>query len=229
MTPGLRNLKPFRFLAASLCLALLAGSACTPAVPGNEVEAQEYLGTRLTPLSKQRNNALKGTQHIDRDSYRLIVDGQVDNPLSLSYSDLTGLPEESRLVILHCVEGWDFVAKWTGPTLESILDKARPRETAKTVVFHTADASGYTSLELDYILDKKIIIALKLNDVTLPPDRGFPFQVVAEGKFGYKWAKWVERIELVEGDFRGYWESVGYNNNADIRGPAFEPGSSPFD
>ena len=67
---------------------------------------------------------------------------------------------------------------------------------------------------------------MKLNDITLPDDRGFPFQVVAESKFGYKWSKWITRIELSDDtDFRGYWESVGYNNDAADDGPAFE--SSP--
>jgi DMSO/TMAO reductase YedYZ molybdopterin-dependent catalytic subunit len=83
---------------------------------------------------------------------------------------------------------------------------------------------GYSSLDLSYISEQNIIIALKLNDITLPDDRGFPFQVVAMSKFGYKWAKWVNRIELsANTNFKGYWESAGYNNNADITGPAFAP------
>ena len=64
---------------------------------------------------------------------------------------------------------------------------------------------------------------LKDNDITLPPERGYPCQVVADGKFGYKWAKWVTEIELSSDiNFRGFWEASGYNNNADINGPAFE-------
>jgi len=88
-------------------------------------------------------------------------------------------------------------------------------------IFYTADVpEGYTSLDLNYIDANNIILALKLNDITLPPDRGFPFQVVAKSKFGYKWAKWVTHIELSSNtNFRGYWESNGYNNNADINGP----------
>jgi DMSO/TMAO reductase YedYZ molybdopterin-dependent catalytic subunit len=64
---------------------------------------------------------------------------------------------------------------------------------------------------------------LKLNDITLPAERGFPFQVVAESKYGYKWAKWVTRIELSDNtNFRGYWETYGLNNNAEAGGPAFD-------
>lgn len=199
-------------------------AACKPhfTPPPGETEATEYLGVKLTPISQQLNNAIKGTQYINKDTYVLTVDGLVDNPLSLTYADLLSLPMESRLVTLNCVEGWSFTAKWTGPTLASIFEKAGVKPGAKTVIFHTSDdSSGFTSLDLQYILGNRTIIALRLNDITLPADRGFPFQVVAEGKFGYKWAKWVQRIELSSEDFRGYWESRGYSNNADINGPAF--------
>lgn len=191
-----------------------------------EVEATEFQGTELTPIAEQRNNALAGTKRIDRDTYRLTVDGLVDNPLSLTYDQLLEYPQKSWLMDLNCVEGWSFTAKWTGPELNAIFNDAKVKPEAKIVIFFTADvAEGYTSLDLDYIRDNNIIIALKLNDITLPEDRGFPFQVVAKTKYGYKWAKWVTRMELSsDTDFRGYWENYGYNNDADDTGPRFEQG-----
>jgi DMSO/TMAO reductase YedYZ molybdopterin-dependent catalytic subunit len=193
--------------------------------PTTEVEATEFMGKKLTPISQQRNNALAGTQIIDRATYRLAVNGLVEKPLSLSYDDLLAYPQVSRLMDLDCVEGWNFTAKWTGPALNAIFTDAGLKPEAKIVIFHTADVpDGYSSLDLSYIQDNDIIIALKLNDITLPPDRGFPFQVVAMSKFGYKWAKWVTRIEISDDtSFRGYWESYGYSNNADVNGPAFGP------
>jgi DMSO/TMAO reductase YedYZ molybdopterin-dependent catalytic subunit len=188
--------------------------------PSGEVEATEFMGTKLTPISQQRNNALAGTQVINNETYRLVVDGLVDNPLSLSYADLLAYPQVSKLVDLVCVEGWRFTAKWTGPSLNSIFADAGVKPEARIAIFYTADDSkGYTSLDLGYIQENNIIIALKDNDIALPPDRGFPFQVVAEGKWGYKWAKWVTRIELsADTSFRGFWESVGYSNDASITG-----------
>jgi len=209
----------------SLSLVTLGACNRTPFTPtSGEIEATEFMGKKLTPISNQGNNALAGTQVIDRQSYRLVVDGAVENPLSLSYDDLLAYQQESKLMDLDCVEGWNFTAKWTGPSLSAIFDDAKVKPGAKIVIFHTADVpDGYTSLDLSYIYEKNIIIALKLNDVTLPAERGFPFQVVAESKFGYKWAKWVTRIQISEEPaFRGYWESYGYNNNADVDGPAFE-------
>jgi DMSO/TMAO reductase YedYZ molybdopterin-dependent catalytic subunit len=213
-------------LALVLLLGLVVTGGCreTFKPPPGETEATEYLGVKLTPITRQNNNAIKGTQHIDRATYELAVYGLVERALTLTYDDLLALPQESRLTDLNCVEGWSFTAKWTGPTLASILQRAGVRPNATTVIFRTADDDrGFTSLDLSYVMEKNIIIALRLNDVTLPESRGFPFQVVAESKYGYKWAKWVTAIELSDdAGFRGYWESGGYSNSADVGGPAFD-------
>jgi DMSO/TMAO reductase YedYZ molybdopterin-dependent catalytic subunit len=213
-----------RFVIAIALVAVLlvpmatCSSSYTP--PPGEVEAKEFMGVKLTPISQQRNNALAGTQLINNETYRLVVDGLVDNPLSLNYTDLVAYPQVSVLADLVCVEGWRFTAKWTGPTINSIFADAGVQPEARIAIFYSADDPvGYTSLDLSYIQDNNITIALKDNDITLPPDRGFPFQVVAKGKWGYKWAKWVTRIELsADTSFRGYWESRGYSNDADITG-----------
>jgi DMSO/TMAO reductase YedYZ molybdopterin-dependent catalytic subunit len=215
----------FLTLSAILTLVSLPLSACSrvtyTTVPG-EVEATEFQGVKLTAIKDQLNNALKGTQVINKDTYKLTVDGLVDHPLSLSYADLQAYPQISQLMDLNCVEGWNFTAKWTGPALSAIFKDAGVKPDAVIAIFYTADdPKGYTSLDLKYLNDNNIILGMKLNDITLPPDRGFPFQVVANGKFGYKWAKWVTRIELSSNtNFRGYWESNGYNNDASINGPS---------
>jgi DMSO/TMAO reductase YedYZ molybdopterin-dependent catalytic subunit len=200
-------------------------SSATTATLFRPGEATEFQGTPLTPLSKQGNNALEGTQVIDKDTYRLVVDGLVDRPRSLAYADLQAYEQESWLMDLNCVEGWSFTAKWTGPSLSAILADAQVKPEAVIAIFYTADdpTSGYTSLDLQYVRDNGVLLGLKINDVTLPSERGFPFQVVAKDKYGYKWAKWVTRIELsANADFRGYWESRGYNNNGEATGPALE-------
>ncbi len=224
-------------LIITLLISISAfGFACKKEVPveksaeetteeASEVEATEFKGTKLTPIKDQNNNALAGRDKIiDRDTYMLTVDGLVDTPLKLSYNQLMAYPQESWLMDLNCVEGWFFTAKWTGPELNSIFDDAKVKPEAKIAIFYTADVpTGYSSLDLSYITDNNIIIAFKLNDITLPTERGFPFQVVAKNKYGYKWAKWITRIELSsDTDFRGYWEGVGYSNDAEVGGPAFD-------
>ncbi|MGD0855472.1 MAG: molybdopterin-dependent oxidoreductase [Dehalococcoidia bacterium] len=222
----IKLLVPVTILVVIAVVVLAAcAPAFTPAIAG-EVEATEFMGHKLTPIGQQRNNALKGTQNVDRSTYKLAVDGLVDRPLSLSYADLQTYPQISQLMDLDCVEGWNFTAKWTGPALAALFDDAKVKPKATIAIFHTADVpDGYSSLDLNYIYDNKIIIALKDNDITLPAERGFPFQVVAMSKFGYKWAKWITRIELSsDTNFRGFWEGAGYNNNADVNGPASEQG-----
>ncbi len=216
-------------IIAALVVFLISGcskEAEAEEIPSDgEVEATEFQGTRLTPIKDQLNNALSGTKILDRDTYTLTVDGLVDNPLTLTYDELLEYPQESWLMDLNCVEGWSFIAKWTGPQLNSVFEDAGVQPEAKVAIFYTVDVpnEGYTSLKLDYIRDNNILLAFKLNDITLPNDRGFPFQVVAKEKFGYKWAKWVTRIELSSNeDFRGYWEKAGYNNDAYDKGPPFE-------
>jgi DMSO/TMAO reductase YedYZ molybdopterin-dependent catalytic subunit len=222
------------YIRITLILILAVGSlgltACTkvpetanPTVQG-EIEATEFLGTKLTPINQQGNNGIKGSQYINKNTYVLTIDGLVENPLTLTYDDLLSLTQISKLMPLNCVEGWDFTAKWTGPSLAELFTLAKVLPEAKIAIFYTTDVStGYSSLDLSYINQRNIIIALKLNDITLPDDRGFPFQVVAESKYGYKWAKWITRIELSDDtSFRGYWEGYGYNNDADIGGPEFE-------
>lgn len=192
-----------------------------PGVYDNETENLSYQGENLTPIAQQRNNAIKGTQYIDREDYRLQVDGMVENPRNFTYEEIVGLPQTSKVVDLNCVEGWSFTAKWTGVKVAEIFEETGAMENATTVIFYSAD--GYsTSLDKDYLLENDIILAYRLNDVTLPPERGFPLQLVAEDKYGYKWAKWIVRVELSDSPYIGYWEERGYNNTADVGGPDFE-------
>jgi len=186
-----------------------------------EIEASEYQGVRLTPLEDQGNNAIEGTQRIDPDRYRLEVTGLVEEELSMSYEELLELPAYSEAVRMPCVEGWGFDAKWTGFRVVDLLALAGLEPEAVYVVFHSAD--GYsTGVDLDYLRGEEIIMAYGINDVTLPPERGFPFQLVAKDKYGYKWAKWIVGIEVTNDVQRGYWESRGYSDSANVGEFPFE-------
>ena len=188
---------------------------------GTETEAKEYQGIKLTPFSLQRNNAVEGTQYINKDTYKLQIDGLVEQPVNLTYDQILEYPSTSKVVDLNCVEGWGFTAKWTGVLFETLLNETGVNENATDVIFYCAD--GYsTSHDLDFLLDNDIMLAYKINDVTLPHGRGFPLQLVAEDKYGYKWAKWITHIEITNVEYRGYWEIRGYSDKADVGGPALE-------
>jgi len=181
------------------------------------VEIREYEGQKLSSIYDFRENSIKGPQYIDNENYRLVVTGLVSNTMEYTYDDVIEDHQHyEKVVTLYCVEGWDATILWEGILVKDLLTEAKVEPTAKIVIFHAYD--GYsTSLPLDYIIDNDIIIAYEMNGVVLPPERGFPFQLVAESKYGYKWIKWITRIELSDdADYRGYWESSGFSNDADL-------------
>ena len=184
-------------------------------------ELREYNGEKLDPAVGPRDNSIKGIQQVDITTYTLTIDGLADQPQTYTYDDVTQMPSEERLLRLYCVEGWNANILWKGVTMQTLLSSADPKTEANTVIFHAVD--GYTtSLPLQEILDQNLILAYDANGIALPPEMGFPFIFVAEEKWGYKWARWVNRIELSSDDsYQGYWERNGYSNEADLGRPSF--------
>ncbi len=198
-------------------VTLLVGIGCddTEILAPNEI--REYEGVDLSSIEAFRENSIKGPQEIDVESYTLGITGLVADSTSYSYDEvLNRYQQYKKVVTLDCVEGWSVTILWEGVLVRDVLADADPLADAEVVIFHAYD--GYTtSLPLDYIMDNDILMAYKMNDVVLPPERGFPFQLVAESKWGYKWIKWITEIELSDdADYRGYWESRGYSNTADL-------------
>lgn len=95
------------------------------------------------------------------------------------------------------------------------------REYLITQILSFYSSGSYTtSLPLDYIKKAKILLVYKMNGVTPPEDHGFPFRVIAESKYGYKWSKCFTKIELTnDPNYKGYWEERGFSNAADISQP----------
>lgn len=181
-----------------------------------ENEIRDYQGVRLDPAIGPADNSIAGVQHVDLRNYRLTVDGLVGKPLDLSYDDVLNLTPVERLITLYCVTGWQATMLWRGVQLSELLDLASVDSEANTVIFHCVD-NYTTSMPLATIIDNKLIMAYQANGLPIPDEMGFPFIIVAEDKLGYKWARWVIRIELsADAGYKGYWESRGFDNEADI-------------
>jgi DMSO/TMAO reductase YedYZ molybdopterin-dependent catalytic subunit len=185
-------------------------SALTP------VEIKEYNGHSLSPDSDLLDVSISGPQNIDITKYKLTVDGLVETPTDFTYDEVLSFPNYTKEVVLNCVEGWSADLLWQGVLLGDLFDKVKLKAEANTVIFHAND--GYTtSLPLQTIIDKKIIMAYKVNGIVLPDKDGYPFILIAEDKLGYKWCKWITRIELSsDSSYEGYWESRGYSNDANV-------------
>ena len=206
-----------------LVIIILSSGCIEPGVTElRAVEVRDYEGERLSSIGEFRENSIKGPQYIDIENYSLEISGLVDEPKTHSYDEVLANPRYSKIVTLYCVEGWDVKILWEGILVKDLLEEAGVQPEANTVIFRAYD--GYsTSLPLDYIVDNDIMLAYKMNNMTLPPERGFPFQLVAEDKWGYKWIKWITGIELSDNpDYRGYWERRGYSNTGNLDEPMFE-------
>ena len=180
-------------------------------------EILEYEGQDLSSINDFRENSIRGPQTINVSSYSLAITGLVNDTIEYTYDDiLNNFQKYQKVTTLNCVEGWSVTILWEGFLLEEILDNAGISPESIVVIFRAYD--GYsTSLPLDYIKNQDILLAYKMNNIVLPPERGFPFQLVSESKYGYKWIKWITEIELsTDADFKGYWETRGFSNDADI-------------
>ena len=181
------------------------------------VEVREYEGENLSSINDFRENSIRGPQYVEIEDYQLKITGLVENTTDYTYDEtVEDFDNYKKVVRLNCVEGWAVNLLWEGILVRDILEQVGPLPEANTIIFHAYD--GYTtSFPLQYVLDNDIIMAYKMNNVTLPPERGYPFQLVAESKWGYKWIKWITQIELSDdANYEGYWESRGYSNEADL-------------
>ena len=208
----------FVVLLAGLSLVSCAGNDGTGNTGGLPfVEVREYEGINLSSITEFRENSIAGPQYVDLDTYKLEITGLVENPVEYAYNEVVGgFQKYEKVVELNCVEGWSVKILWEGVLVSDLIEGAGVSPEAKVVIFHAYD--GYTtSLPLDYIVDNKILMAYKMNGVVLPPQRGAPFQLVAESKWGYKWIKWITEIELSDDEnYKGFWERRGYSNEGNL-------------
>jgi DMSO/TMAO reductase YedYZ molybdopterin-dependent catalytic subunit len=149
----------------------------------------------------------------------------------LSLADLRALPARTQITRHDCVEGWSSIAKWRGVRLAALLEQAALRPTAKYLVFHcadtlelTLDGTGqyYESIDLVDAVHEQTILAYEMNGEPLPVAHGAPLRLRVERQLGYKMAKYVMRIEVVDRFDQiglgkgGYWEDRGYQWYAGI-------------
>lgn len=152
-------------------------------------EIRNYQGQDLSSISDFRENSIKGPQYVNVSTYRLVITGLVNKTVEYTYDEVINkFQNYEKVVTLYCVEGWSVKILWEGFLVNDLLKEAGVSPKAVAVIFYAYD--GYsTSLPLDYITDNNILIAYKMNGVVLPPERGFPFQLVAESQCGIQMDK----------------------------------------
>ncbi len=180
-------------------------------LPPDQIETDRILrwGTNH-PGIKSTNPQLR------LETYMLTIDGEVDNPVKLSWNDFMKLPKTVSVSDFHCVEGWSVRnCKWEGIHIQAIEQLVKPREVAKAITFECAD-SYTTSLFREELYPKDVLLAYKLNDQELEEGYGFPIRLIVPNKYAYKSALWVEHLQFTRGKELGFWEKRGYSDNADV-------------
>jgi DMSO/TMAO reductase YedYZ molybdopterin-dependent catalytic subunit len=197
--------------------------------------AQEFAAEDLSPEFRTNGTAMPNHpayRAMAADgfrNYRLGVDGLVERPMTFSLADLRALPGRAQITRHDCVEGWSAIGLWKGARLGALLEAVRPRPSARYVVFHCADPMEddgtsfyYESVDMEDAFHPQTILAYELNGKPLPIGNGAPLRLRLERQLGYKMAKYVMRLEIVEdfsgiaGGKGGYWEDQGYEWYAGI-------------
>jgi DMSO/TMAO reductase YedYZ molybdopterin-dependent catalytic subunit len=202
---------------------------------GRRAMAQEFTEADLSPefrsngTAMPNNAAYRALAAAGFADYRLSVEGLVERPMRLSLAELRALPSRTQITRHDCVEGWSAIGKWKGARLSALLDAVGVKPQARYVVFHCADpmeddGTGfyYESIDMLDAMHPQTLLAYELNDKPLPIKNGAPIRLRIERQLGYKHAKYVMRLELVEsfahiaGGMGGYWEDQGYEWYAGI-------------
>ena len=150
------------------------------------------------------------------ETYTLVIDGEVENPVKLSWNDFMQLPKTVSVSDFHCVEGWSVLdCKWEGVRIRDIEKLVKPKDVARAVTFECAD-SYTTSLFREELYGDDVLLAYKLNGEALEEGYGFPVRLVVPSKYAYKSALWVVHLRFTRGKELGFWERRGYSDNADV-------------
>jgi len=208
------------------------------AVTGRHALAPEYSEAEISPDFRSNGTQTPddtGYQALARNGFvdwRLEIGGLVERPRRFSLGELRALPSRTQITRHDCVEGWSCIAKWKGVPLSVLLDQVGPRPEARYIMFFCADAMEqtidgsdsryYESIDRESADHPQTILAYDMNGEALPIRHGAPLRLRDERQLGYKMAKYIMRIELVDGfagirgGRGGYWEDRGYEWYAGI-------------
>ena len=196
--------------------------------------AQEFTEADLSPefrsngTSMPNNPVYRAMAAKGFTDFRLEVTGLVNEPITFSLADIRKIPSRSQITRHDCVGGWSAIGRWKGARLSALLEAVQLKPNARYVVFHCADPMEdgsslyYESIDLEDAFHPQTILAYELNGKPLPIKNGAPLRLRLERQLGYKMAKYVMRVEIVDnfskiaGGNGGYWEDQGYEWYAGI-------------
>jgi DMSO/TMAO reductase YedYZ molybdopterin-dependent catalytic subunit len=156
-----------------------------------------------------------GVPRVDLATWRFVVDGLVENPLQMTYTDVQQFPRKTIRADIHCVTRWSLlVSSWEGIPVEEIVRRAQPKAEATHVLVHAAH--GYTTnLALEDFLHSENMLVDRRDGEIISPEHGWPLRLLVPHLYFWKSAKWVTGFEFLSHDQPGFWEGYGYHNHGD--------------
>jgi DMSO/TMAO reductase YedYZ molybdopterin-dependent catalytic subunit len=147
---------------------------------------------------------------VDGQNWRLELAGRINDKRPWTAERLATLPQVDMVIRHICVEGWDYIGEWSGPTLRSFLERVGADLKAKYVAFKTADDYP-SSIDMATALHPQTLLAMTYAGETLADPFGYPLRLRMATKLGYKNPKWITAIEVTNKYPGGYWENLGEN------------------
>ncbi len=153
--------------------------------------------------------------HINRQEYKLEIDGEVEKPVTLTLKELKELEDKEIIVDIHCVTSWSkFDTKWSGISFNTLFHLVKPTILAHFVEFYCADNEFTTTVPIERLKADNAILALTYESLPIDDNHGGPVRPIIPDLYFYKSAKWILRIKFLQEDRLGYWETQGYSNKA---------------
>jgi DMSO/TMAO reductase YedYZ molybdopterin-dependent catalytic subunit len=218
-------MKPSAVFVLLFCLTCITILSCCAGSLIEDIDKHPVDGIAMaTPKGEKLKSAENGPERsvlgrprVDLDNFQLFISGLVHSPFSLTLAEIQKMPPfYTGKMVMYCIEGWEVWGNWKGILVKDLLKRASLKDNALYVMFHCAD--GYsTTLPIAYLEKYDAMLAYEVNGKTLRAEDGLPLRLIAFGKYGYKWAKWVNRIQVLDRTRKGYWEQRGYSDRANVR------------
>jgi DMSO/TMAO reductase YedYZ molybdopterin-dependent catalytic subunit len=153
---------------------------------------------------------------VDIATWTLALNGEVEEPVTLSFEELTALPATEVTSDIHCVTRWSrFDAHFKGVHWRELAKLCRPKPSARFAIAHAEH--GFTAnVPLAALEDEQALVVYEADGEPLTPEHGYPVRLFIPTKYFWKSAKWLTGIELSAVDKPGFWERYGYHNDADF-------------
>jgi len=151
---------------------------------------------------------------IDLNNWQLVIDGAVENPVALNWTDFMALPQTTDTSDFHCVTTWSKLnMHWKGVRLLDLAALAQPKETATHILCYGYD-DYTTNVSLEEALKPDVLLVHTVEEQPLPKEHGGPVRMITPQLYAWKGSKWINRIEFLTKNVRGFWEERGYSNTA---------------